>query len=68
VRDLIAKYVAQVGSLHRAQWNASASKLERTPSHRKNHVTSKSPVEDIPVDTLIRTDTTLDHSQQAEQD
>ena len=29
-------------------------------------VTSKSPVEDIPVVTLIRTDTTPDHSQKAE--
>ena len=32
----------------------------------KNHVTSKSPVGDISVVTLIRTDTTLDHSQKAE--
>ena len=29
-------------------------------------VASKSPVEDVPVVTLIRTDTTLDHSQEAE--
>ena len=29
-------------------------------------MTSKSPVGDIPVVTLIRTDTTLDHSQKAE--
>jgi|APCry1669188879_1035177.scaffolds.fasta_scaffold09083_2 hypothetical protein len=34
-------------------------------SPSKNSVTSKSPVEDIPVVTLIRTDTTLDHSQKA---
>ena len=32
----------------------------------KIYVTSKSPVGDIPVVTLIRTDTTLDHSQKAE--
>ncbi len=35
-----------------------------TPS--KINVTSKSPVGDISVVTLIRTDTTLDHSQKAE--
>ena len=33
---------------------------------RKIVVTSKSPVGDISVVTLIRTDTTLDHSQKAE--
>ena len=32
----------------------------------KKHVTGKSPVGDISVVTLIRTDTTLDHSQKAE--
>ena len=37
-----------------------------TASPSKNYVTSKSPVGDIPVVTLIRTDTTLDHSQKAE--
>ena len=42
------------------------SKLERTPPPRKINVTSKSPVGDISVVTLIRTDTTLDHSQKAE--
>ena len=42
------------------------SKLERTPPHAKINVTSKSPVGDISVVTLIRTDTTLDHSQKAE--
>ena len=42
------------------------SKLERTPPQRKINVTSKSPVGDISVVTLIRTDTTLDHSQKAE--
>ena len=35
-------------------------------SPRKIHVTSKSPVGDVSVVTLIRTDTTLDHSQKAE--
>ena len=42
------------------------SKLKRTSHPRKIHVTSKSPVGDISVVTLIRTDTTLDHSQKAE--
>ena len=42
------------------------SKLETTSPRRKIHVTSKSPVGDISVVTLIRTDTTLDHSQKAE--
>ena len=38
---------------------------ERSP-HRKIDVTSKPPVGGISVVTLIRTDTTLDHSQKAE--
>ena len=38
----------------------------RHPPHGKINVTSKSPVGDISVVTLIRTDTTLDHSQKAE--
>ena len=42
------------------------SKLKTASSPRKIHVTSKSPVGDISVVTLIRTDTTLDHSQKAE--
>ena len=42
------------------------SKLEETPPQTKINVTSKSPVGDISVVTLIRTDTTLDHSQKAE--
>ena len=37
-----------------------------TQPHSKIRVTSKSPVGDISVVTLIRTDTTLDHSQKAE--
>ena len=44
----------------------SLSKLEGDPPQRKITVTSKSPVGDISVVTLIRTDTTLDHSQKAE--
>ncbi len=44
----------------------SLSKLKRTPPQRKINVTSKPPVGDISVVTLIRTDTTLDHSQKAE--
>ena len=42
------------------------SKLKATSPQRKIDVTSKSPVGDISVVTLIRTDTTLDHSQKAE--
>ena len=42
------------------------SKLEATSPHRKIHVTSKPPVGGISAVTLIRTDTTLDHSQKAE--
>ena len=42
------------------------SKLKKTPPQIKINVTSKSPVGDISVVTLIRTDTTLDHSQKAE--
>ena len=44
----------------------SPSKLKRTLPQSKIYVTSKSPVGDISVVTLIRTDTTLDHSQKAE--
>ena len=44
----------------------SPSKLKRTSPQAKINVTSKSPVGDISVVTLIRTDTTLDHSQKAE--
>ena len=42
------------------------SKLEAASSLRKMIVTCKSPVGDISAVTLIRTDTTLDHSQKAE--
>ena len=42
------------------------SKLAGVPPRRKINVTSKSPVGDISIVTLIRTDTTLDHSQKAE--
>ena len=44
----------------------SPSKLKRSLPQPKIHVTSKSPVGNISVVTLIRTDTTLDHSQKAE--
>ena len=39
---------------------------QHATSPKKNQVTIKSPVGDISVVTLIRTDTTLDHSQKAE--
>ena len=42
------------------------SKLRGVPPHSKINVTSKSPVGDKSVVTLIGTDTTLDHSQKAE--
>ena len=42
------------------------STLKRTLPQSKTYVTSKPPVGDISVVTLIRTDTTLDHSQEAE--
>ena len=44
----------------------SLSKLKRAPPQAKINVTSKSPVGDISIVTLIRTDTTHDHSQKAE--
>ena len=44
----------------------SPEQAQCASSPDKNHVTSKSPVGDISVVTLIRTDTTLDHSQKAE--
>ena len=44
----------------------SPGQAQCASSPNKNHVTSKSPVGDISVVTLIRTDTTLDHSQKAE--
>ena len=42
------------------------SKLKSISTRSKMIVTSRSPVGDISVVTLIRTDTTLDHSQKAE--
>ena len=44
----------------------SPGQAQCASSPNKNQVTSKSPVGDISVVTLIRTDTTLDHSQKAE--
>ena len=55
-----------------AQCHASAThegspeQAREDTSPAKIDVTSKSPVGDISVVTLIRTDTTLDHSQRAE--
>ena len=43
-----------------------SSKLKEQPPQRKIGVTSNLPVGRISVVTLIRTDTTLDHSQKAE--
>ena len=50
------------------QGNARAGRKQayEPNSPRKIDVTSKFPVGNIPVVTLIRTDTTLDHSQKAE--
>ena len=49
-----------------AQNLKSVGQAQRAASPAKNHVTSKSPVGDMSVVTLIRTDITFDHSQKAE--
>ena len=65
-------FVTHVGESPIARCHAMATSEEHQASladslpEQKNYVTSKSPVGDIPVVTLIRTDTTLDHSQKAE--
>ena len=64
--------ITQKGVPHLALCSARAtregpwSKLKEPPPQRKIGVTSKTPVGVISVVTLIRTDTTLDHSQKAE--
>ena len=69
IKDVI---ITPKGVPHLAQCNARAtrevpsSKLKEQPPHRKIGVTSNLPVGRISVVTLIRTDTTLDHSQKAE--
>ena len=50
----------------RAQHVKASERAHENTSPAKIDVTSKSPVGDISVVTLIRTDTTLDHSQKAE--
>ena len=65
-------YITPKGVPHLAKCNARAtrevpsSKLKEQPPQRKIGVTSNLPVGRISVVTLIRTDTTLDHSQKAE--
>ena len=49
-----------------AQHSQAFEQAQKDTAPRKINVTSKSPVGDISVVTLIRTDTTLDHSQKAE--
>ena len=49
-----------------AQHVKASERAHEDTSPAKIDVTSKSPVGDISVVTLIRTDTTLDHSQKAE--
>ena len=49
-----------------AQHAKAPKQAQEDTSPTKIDVTSKSPVGDISVVTLIRTDTTLDHSQKAE--
>ena len=51
-----------------AQHMKAPEQAREDTSPAKIDVTSKSPVGDISVVTLIRTDTTLDHSQKAEKD
>ncbi len=64
--------VTHKGALLLARCHASAAREGLRASskghrpHRKINVTSKPPAGDISVVTLIRTDTTLDHSQKAE--
>ena len=45
----------------------AVQQAQEDTSRAKIDVTSKSPVGDISLITLIRTDTTLDHSQKAEE-
>ena len=49
-----------------AQHMKAPKQAQEDTSPAKIDVTSKSPVGDVSVVTLIRTDTTLDHSQKAE--
>ena len=63
--------VSLKGMLHRRVCKDNATckgpkQSSEHPPHRKIDVTSKPPVGGISVVTLIRTDTTLDHSQKAE--
>ena len=68
----VLRVVTPKGELLPALCHASATLGSLSASSRghspptKINVTSKSPVGDISVVTLIRTDTTLDHSQKAE--
>ena len=67
----VGSRVAQVCVLLLAGCQASATHevlqaAQWSPSPKKNHVTNKSPVGDISVATLRRTDTTLDHNRKAE--
>ena len=50
----------------KAPEQAKVKEVKTLPPQQKIDVTSKSPVGDISVVTLIRTDTTLDHSRKAE--
>ena len=50
----------------RATLESARASSRQTPPKEKFDVTNKSPVGDISAVTLIRTDTTLDHSQKAE--
>ena len=69
---LFISIVTPKGALPLAMCNAGATREGLRASSREHlprekiNVTSKSPVGDISVVTLIRTDTTLDHSQKAE--
>jgi len=69
--EMLRQLVTLAGVLLLAECQASATHevLQASPVStipKKNHVTNKSPVGDISAVTLIRTDTTLDHSQKAE--
>ena len=71
IRSNAKNCVSLKGMLHRRVCKDNATckgpkQSSEHPPHRKIDVTSKPPVGGISVVTLIRTDTTLDHSQKAE--
>ena len=66
IKILPQRVCCSQNSARLAQHMRTPKQSQKATPPIKNHVTSKSPVGDISVVTLIRTDTTLDHSQKAE--